>query len=58
MKVFLTGHKGYVGRKLSQILLNANHEVVGCDIEFYPSNMSGGQQDKNLEQLVSLKKRY
>jgi nucleoside-diphosphate-sugar epimerase len=56
MKVFLTGHKGYVGRKLSQILLNANHKVVGCDIEYFPSNMSSEQQDKNIEQLVSLKK--
>ena len=56
MKVFLTGHKGYVGRKLSQILLNANHEVVGCDIEYFPSNMSNEQQDKNIEHIVSLKK--
>ena len=56
MKVFLTGYKGYVGRKLSQILLNANHKVVGCDIEFYPSNMSNEQQDKNIEHIVSLKK--
>ena len=56
MKVFLTGHKGYVGRKLSQILLNANHKVVGCDIEYFPSNMSNEQQDKNMEHIVSLKK--
>ena len=56
MKVFLTGHKGYVGRKLSQILLNANHKVVGCDIEYFPSNMSNEQQDKNIEHIVSLKK--
>lgn len=38
MKVFVTGHKGYVGSVLTQMLLKENYDVVGCDIEYYEQN--------------------
>ena len=38
MKIFLTGHKGYVGNVLSKMLLEENFDVVGCDLEYFPQN--------------------
>lgn len=38
MKVFVTGHKGYVGNAMTKLLLEENFEVVGCDLEYYPQN--------------------
>lgn len=35
MKVFLTGHLGYIGQVMLPMLLEAGHEVTGCDIDFY-----------------------
>lgn len=34
MKIFLTGHNGYIGSIMTPVLLNAGHEVVGID-SFY-----------------------
>jgi len=36
MKIFLTGHLGYVGNILSEMLVEQNFEVTGCDTGFYP----------------------
>lgn len=36
MKVFLTGHRGYVGNVMHQMLTKNNYDVVGCDVGFYP----------------------
>lgn len=36
MKVFLTGHRGYVGNVMHKMLTENNYEVVGCDVRFYP----------------------
>jgi nucleoside-diphosphate-sugar epimerase len=35
MKVFLTGHRGYIGTIMTPMLLSAGHEVVGCDSDLY-----------------------
>jgi nucleoside-diphosphate-sugar epimerase len=35
MKVLLTGHLGYIGTVMTPILLQAGHEVVGCDSDLY-----------------------
>lgn len=35
MRVLVTGHLGYVGTVLTPKLLNAGHEVVGLDADFY-----------------------
>jgi nucleoside-diphosphate-sugar epimerase/SAM-dependent methyltransferase len=37
MRVFVTGHLGYIGTKLTPMLLAAGHEVVGCDTGLYDS---------------------
>lgn len=38
MKIFLTGHKGYVGNVLHQMLRRENFDVIGCDVEYYPQD--------------------
>ena len=35
MKVFLTGHRGYIGTVMTRMLLEAGHEVAGCDSDLY-----------------------
>lgn len=52
MKIFLTGHKGYVGSVLSQMLLQENFDVVGCDLEYYPQNFI----ENDYSKIKSIKK--
>ncbi len=35
MKIFLTGHKGYIGAHLCQLLKEQGHKVTGCDIGLF-----------------------
>src|SRR4029079_3063149 len=35
VKVFLTGHRGYIGSVMAPMLLKAGHSVVGCDSDLY-----------------------
>ena len=35
VKVFLTGHRGYIGSVMTPMLLRAGHSVVGCDSDLY-----------------------
>ena len=35
MKVFLTGHLGYIGTVMTPMLQAAGHDVTGCDSDFY-----------------------
>jgi len=35
MKVFVTGHKGYIGTHLVDVLKQAGHQVTGCDIDLF-----------------------
>jgi nucleoside-diphosphate-sugar epimerase len=35
MKVLVTGHRGYIGTVMVPILLQADHEVTGCDSGLY-----------------------
>jgi len=35
MKVFVTGHRGYIGAHLVDVLKQAGHKVVGCDLRLF-----------------------
>src|SRR5438309_4927925 len=35
MKAFVTGHKGYIGAHLVDVLKQAGHYVAGCDIDLF-----------------------
>ncbi|MGH6944338.1 MAG: NAD-dependent epimerase/dehydratase family protein [Geminicoccaceae bacterium] len=35
MKVLVTGHRGYIGTVMVPMLLEAGHEVTGCDSDLY-----------------------
>jgi nucleoside-diphosphate-sugar epimerase len=35
MKAFVTGHKGYIGTHLVDVLRKAGHQVTGCDIDLF-----------------------
>lgn len=51
MKIFVTGHNGFVGKILSSALVNKNYEVIGCDVDYFPSDPSDSQKD-----MISLNK--
>jgi nucleoside-diphosphate-sugar epimerase len=38
MKILVTGHKGYVGSVLAQILKEAGHEVIGFDMYYFTND--------------------
>ena len=50
MKIFLTGNLGYVGSVLHKRLLENNHEVIGCDIGYFPKNW-GNEELSNHKTL-------
>jgi nucleoside-diphosphate-sugar epimerase len=35
MHVFVTGHRGYIGVHLVDVLLKAGHQVTGCDLDLF-----------------------
>ena len=44
MKVLVTGNLGYVGNILTKMLIQKNHEVIGCDIGYFAQDF--------LEQII------
>src|SRR5688572_10766752 len=43
MRVLVTGHRGYLGMRLTPLLLAAGHEVVGIDLNLYQDCGFGSQ---------------
>ena len=37
MKILITGQNGYVGRVLTNLLLENKYDVLGCDINYFPT---------------------
>jgi nucleoside-diphosphate-sugar epimerase len=35
VKIFVTGHRGYIGSVMVPMLLQAGHEILGCDSDLY-----------------------
>lgn len=35
MRIFVTGHQGYIGTVMAPMLMQAGHDVVGCDSNLY-----------------------
>lgn len=52
MRVFVTGHKGYIGVHLTDVLKAAGHHVTGCDLDLF----QGCAWDKVVPPDVDLKK--
>lgn len=57
MKVFVTGHKGYIGVHLVELLKKAGHAVTGCDLglfagsEWEPTQAPDRELSKDVRQL-------
>ena len=41
MKILVTGNLGFVGSHLTEILVSAGHEVIGCDLSLFPDAVCG-----------------
>lgn len=54
MKVFVTGHRGYIGAHLVDVLKEAGHFVTGCDIGLF----DGCEMDGCVKPDVELKKDF
>ncbi|MFC1889611.1 NAD-dependent epimerase/dehydratase family protein [Thermodesulfobacteriota bacterium] len=54
MRVFLTGHKGYVGTILVPMLLEAGHELVGVDSDLYEQCTFG--DEKAIQPIPEMRK--
>jgi nucleoside-diphosphate-sugar epimerase len=39
MKILVTGNLGYVGSHLTRILIDAGHEVIGCDLSLFSDSV-------------------
>ncbi|MBF8263349.1 MAG: galE [Parachlamydiales bacterium] len=50
MKVFVTGHRGYIGSHLVSLLKHIGHQVTGCDLNLYKGSEFGplGKPDKEF----------
>lgn len=54
MRVFLTGHKGYVGTILVPMLLEAGHDLVGVDSDLYEQCTFG--DEKAIQAIPEMRK--
>ena len=49
MKVLITGQNGYVGRVLTNLLLENKYDVLGCDINYFPTTF-----DNDLHEISNV----
>ncbi len=54
MKIFVTGHKGYIGSHLVDILKQEGHQVTGCDTGYFDGCAFGAMvpADKDLKKDI------
>lgn len=55
MKVFVTGHKGYIGPHLVELLKNAGHTVTGCDINLFEEAKIDNEPIPNIDLIKDIR---
>lgn len=41
MRVLVTGNLGYIGSHVTYLLMDSNHQVIGCDLNLFPRAVCG-----------------
>lgn len=55
MKVFVTGHKGYIGVHLVNLLKDQGHQVTGCDLNLFEGCEWENTQKPDVELLKDIR---
>ena len=45
MRVLVTGNQGYIGQVMVPMLIDAGHDVVGCDTDLYRRCTFAGKRE-------------
>ncbi len=55
MRVFVTGHKGYIGPHLVELLKSAGHTVTGCDINLFEEAKVAGLTKPDVDLIKDIR---